>query len=543
MEAVNPKQLSVQARGFGSLPVLRQLGLMVGLAASVALGVAVVLWSQTPNYKLLYANLSDKDASLVMDALQKSKIVYKLDESSGSVLVQASQVHEARLNLAAQGLPKGTGAGFEMLEEKQGFGVSEFREKALYNRALEGELARTIASLSNIQTARIHLALPKQSAFVRNRQKPSASVMVSLFPGRNLESGQVDSIIHLVTSSVPDLDASRVTVIDQKGRLLSSRNMSQDFALTSSQFEYSQRLQDIYAKRIEDILTPIIGPGGVRAQVVADLDFTRTEQTQETYNPERSVVRSEQVVEERSSRASQAEGVPGALSNRPPVTAATPDQTAGAGKETSGMNNSSRRSTLNYELDKTISHTRVASGAIRRLSVAVVVDNKQGLDEAGEVVRTALTEEELARITGLVKDAVGFSSDRGDTINIINTAFSVPPQPEPLPEVPLWEQAWVWDVAKQGLGVVIALMLGFGVLRPVLRSLAKAGANAAVPGMTLGADGNLMLADDTVRLSGGKSAAGGTADYETNLNTAKGLVAQDPKRVAQVVKSWVGTDE
>jgi len=543
MEVVKPKQLSVQARGFGSLPVLRQLGLMVGLAASVALGVAVVLWSQTPNYKLLYANLSDKDASLVMDALQKSKIIYKLDEGSGSVLVQASQVHEARLNLAAQGLPKGTGAGFEMLEEKQGFGVSEFREKALYDRALEGELARTIASLSNIQNARIHLALPKQSAFVRNRQKPSASVMVSLFPGRNLEPGQVDSIIHLVTSSVPGLDTSRVTVIDQKGRLLSSRNTSQDLALTSSQFEYSQRLQDAYAKRIEDMLTPIIGPGGVRAQVVADLDFTSTEKTQETYNPEHSAVRSEQVVEEKSSGASQAEGVPGALSNRPPVTATTPDQSAGAGKETPGLKNSSRRSTLNYELDKTISHTRVASGAIRRLSVAVIVDNKQGLNEASEVVRTALTEEELGRITALVKDAVGFSADRGDTINIINTAFSVPPPPEPLPEIPLWEQAWVWDIAKQGLGVVIALVLGFGVLRPVLRSLAKAGANAAVPGMTLGADGNLMLADDTVRLSGGQRAGAGTADYETNLNTAKSLVAQDPKRVAQVVKTWVGTDE
>jgi len=543
MDVVNPKQLSVQARGFGSLPVLRQLGLMVGLAASVALGVAVVLWSQTPNYKLLYANLSDKDASLVMDALQKSKIVYKLDEGSGSVLVQGSQVHEARLNLAAQGLPKGTGAGFEMLEEKQGFGVSEFREKALYNRALEGELARTIASLSNVQNARIHLALPKQSAFVRNRQKASASVMVSLFSGRNLEPGQVESIVHLVTSSVPNLEANRVTVIDQKGRLLSSRNMSQDLALTSSQFEYSQRLQDAYAKRIEDILTPIIGPGGVRAQVVADLDFTSTEQTQETYNPERSVVRSEQVVEEKSSSALQAEGVPGALSNRPPATATAPGQTAGAGNETSGVNNSSRRSTLNYELDKTISHTRVAAGAIRRLSVAVVVDNKQGLNEAGEVVRTALTEEELGRITGLVKDAVGFNTDRGDTLNVINTAFSVPPQPEPLPEVPIWEQAWVWDIAKQALGVIIVLVLGFGVLRPVLRSLAKAGENAAVPGMALGADGNLMLADDTVRLSGGQPAGAGTADYEMNLNTAKSLVAQDPKRVAQVVKSWVGTDE
>lgn len=540
MEVVNPKQLTNQAKGFDALPLLRQLGLMVGLAASVALGVAIVLWSQTPNYKMLYSNLSSQDASLVMDALQKAKIDFKLDETSGSLMVSSSKVHEARLTLASQGLPKGTGKGFESLQENQSFGISQFQERAMYNRALEGELARTISSLANVQSARIHIAIPKQTAFVRNRRKPTASVVVNLYPGRNLEKGQVESIVHLVSSSVPEMESSQVSVIDNKGRLLTSRKNADDIGMSASQFEYKQKLEEYYSQRIENILTPIIGTGGVRAQVVADLDFTVLEQTQESFNPDLPALRSEQVFEEKSNASNQAVGIPGAATNQPSAANSEVLQEgsgAANGQNAGGSQNQTRRSTLNYELDRTISHTRRSAGGIRRLSVAVVVDDKQSA-QGEEIVRTPLKDKELAGLIALVKDAIGFNAQRGDTVNVINSAFSLPPQPQELPAIPLWEQAWVWDLAKQLLGGVVVLILAFGVLRPVLRSLAKIGSSTR---------GQEMMSLQGAGMAGGAVMPAAAAEkmkmnesYENNMATAKGMVAQDPKRVAQVVKHWVG---
>ncbi|MDH5189976.1 MAG: flagellar basal-body MS-ring/collar protein FliF [Gammaproteobacteria bacterium] len=542
MAEVNPAQLAAPARGFNALPVLKQLGLMIGLAASVALGVAVVMWAQTPNYKMLYSNLSDKDTGLVMDALEKAKIEYSIDQSSGSVLVAGSKVHDARMLLAAQGLPKSAGGGFDSMDEQQGFGVSQFQEKARYHRAMEEELARTIMTLANVQTARVHLAVPKQSVFVRNRKKPSASVVLNLYAGRNLQPGQIEAIVNMVASSVSELDTNQVSVIDQKGRLLSKTMQDGDLSLSAGQFDYKRQLEEYYSRRVEDILTPIIGAGGVRAQVVADLDFTTTEQTQESYNPDLPAVRSEQVVEETSNGGMSSAGVPGALPNQP----GTGGQGNAAEEGQSSSGSSSRRSVLNYELDRTISHTRKAAGSLRRISVAVVVDNKQVLDEAGEASRVKLTEDELARVISLVKDTIGFDAQRGDTVNVINAEFSQQPAPEPLPEPAIWEQAWVWDIAKQALGGAVILLLIFGVLKPVLGSLAKLDIGA---GMVGGTGGEVMFPG-----AGGGDTHGGAAitqqaqerqrlnqSYEVNMNTAKQMVAQDPKRVAQVVKSWVGT--
>ncbi len=544
MAEVNPEQIAAPARGFNALPVLKQLGLMIGLAASVALGVAVVMWAQTPNYQMLYSNLSDKDAGLVMDALEKSKIEYTVDQRSGSVLVAGSRVHDARMLLAAQGLPKSAGGGFDSMGEDQGFGVSQFQEKARYHRAMEEELARTIMTLANVQTARVHLAVPKQSVFVRNRRKPSASVVLNLYGGRNLQAGQIEAIVHMVASSVSELDTNQVSVIDQKGRLLSKSMQDGDLSLTAGQFDYKRRLEEHYSRRVEDILTPIIGVGGVKAQVVADLDFTTVEQTQESYNPDLPAVRSEQVVEEISSGSGlSSAGVPGALSNQP----GQGNITRGSGAEGQpSPRNSSRRSVLNYELDRTISHTRRSAGGLRRLSVAVVIDNKQVLDEAGEASKVKLSDEELVRVVSLVKDTIGFDAQRGDTVNVINAAFSQQPEPEPLPEQAIWEQPWVWDIAKQALGGLVILLLIFGVLKPVLASLAKLGQEAG---------GGIISGSDDVMFAGGDASAPGAGmvtqqaqerqrlnqSYEVNMNTAKQMVAQDPKRVAQVVKSWVGS--
>ncbi len=521
----------------------------------MALGVAVVMWGQEPSYRVLYSSLSDKDSGQIVDALQKNSIPYKVDQASGAIQVPVERVHDARLKLAAQGLPKGTSGGFEAMEGQQGFGTSQFMEAARYQRALEEELALSIATLNNVQGARVHLAIPKQSVFVRTKQEPSASVVVNLYPGRNLSDGEVTAIVHLVASSIPSLSAEQVTVIDQKGQLLTSQKASREMALSASQFEYTQRLEDSYVKRIEGILSPIVGAEGVRAQVVAEMDFTVTEQTQESFNKEKPALRSEQTSEEKTAAGGAASGIPGALSNQPPAAAtvapapanaATPAAAPAAGttaaeSSAAGSQNSSARATRNYELDKTISHTQMASGNVKRLSVAVVVNDRQSTDDNGDPVKTPLTPEELTRFTALVKDAVGFNEKRGDTVNVVNASFSVPEAVEPPPEPSFFEKPWLASLGKQlGAGFVVLLIV-FGVLRPVLSGLAARGDSVS---RGAGAQGDMMMAEDRLSLGGSTQAArlAGPSGYEANLSTAKTLAAQDPKRVAQVVKTWVASD-
>jgi flagellar M-ring protein FliF len=562
MAAAKTENMSASMRGFGSLPILRQLGLMVGLAASVALGVSVVLWSQTPNYRVLYSGLASQDAAQIADALQKDGIEYKVDEATGAVMVGADQVHAARLKLASQGLPKGTAQGFEMLNEQPTFGSSQFMESARYQHALEGELGRTIATLGNVQNARVHLALPKQSVFVRNREQPSASILVSLFPGRELSEGQVSSVVHLVASSVPNMSAERVTVIDQKGRLLTIPESSRGMQLTTNQFEYRRRLEDYYIKRIEDIISPMAGAGGVRAQVVAELDFSITEETKETFNPEQNALRSEQTVDEQSGLSGNVpSGVPGALTNQPPAGGTVTPPSSAAIKNPAALNapaaanngsaalNSTKRATRNYEVDRTISHTQMPTGSLRRLSVAVVIDDKQTVGQKGEAVRTPLKPEEITRLTALVKETVGFNEARGDSLNVINASFTVPAE-TPVPDQPLIERPWVKDLAKQGLGAIAVLLLIFVVLKPVLRSLAEKGKSVPatplqqIPGnpelTNMGSNQVGSPSQGTAFQAGGQS--NNNVNYESQLANARALVGQDPKRVAQVVKGWVATD-
>ncbi|MFQ5643755.1 MAG: flagellar basal-body MS-ring/collar protein FliF [Thiogranum sp.] len=545
--------------GFQGLPALRQIGLMVGLAASVAIGVAVVLWSQQPGYTLLYANLGSKDAGQVIDALQKSGIGFKVDETTGAVMVESGKVQSARMELAKDGLPEGNAMGFEMLQKEQGFGTSQFIETARFQRALEGELGRTIATLRNVENARVHLAIPKRSVFLRERSAPTASVMIDLYSGRSLDEEQVAAIVHLVSSSVPHLKPANVTVVDQRGELLNSASADNGMASTSTQFSYNRKLELTYAERIRQLLEPIIGAGRVRASISADLDFTTTERTQEVYNPGRPelrLLRSEQISEDSTTAGAGASGIPGALSNQPPDDAVV--QQADASGQSAGSQstapsaapvNNSKSSIRNYELDKTISHTKLASGTIRRLSIAVVIDDKQELDANDELVSKPWNDEELKRFTALVKDAVGFDEQRGDTINVINTSFIQQPEAEALPEPSLLEQPWVWDVAKQGVGVLGVLLVVFGVLKPVMRSLAEKGAqtmqaNAMVPAAA--AAGESGVGEDQLSLSGASpqqaQLAAPQIGYEQHLEAAKGAVGEDPKRVAQVVKNWVGED-
>lgn len=535
---------SAPLEGLVRLPVLRQLGVMVGLAASVAIGVAVVLWSQEPSYGVLYGNLGSKDASAVIEALQQEKVKFKLDEKTGAILIPAGSVPETRLKLANQGLPRSSASGLDILQQKPEFGTSQFMETARYQHALEGELARSIMTLNNVENARVHLALPKQTSFIRDRQQPSASVLVTLFPGRVLEDGHVSAIAHLVSASIPNLEPGRVTVVDQNGRLLNSKKAGSEVAPNQEQFDYTRRLEQSYIERIENLLTPIIGQFGVRAQVSADVDFTVTEQTQETYNPDLPALRSEQTYEERMASEGAA-GIPGALSNQPPAAGTAPEQAGPAGAPTAGAPNgkSLRRSTVNYELDRTISHSKLATGQVRRLSVAVVVDEKQTISDTGEVTRTSRTPEELERLTALVREAVGYNAQRGDSVNVISTPFVAPQAVEPLPEPPLWKQAWLMDVGKQLMGALLVILLLFGVLRPLLRSLATIRQEDLAAQAAAAAAAS--VAEDRLTLGGAPGVAQLTQQpsYENNIGMIRDMARQDPKHVAQVVKSWVSTEE
>lgn len=527
----------VNLSGVLRIPAVRQVLLLIGVAGAVAAGFAVVLWSQDPGFTQLYGDMESQEAAQVADALKSADIQYKLN-NDGSILVPAAQVHDARMQLASQGLPQSATAGMNAMQEQSSFGVSQFMESARYQHALEAELARTISSLGVVREARVHLALPKQTAFIRNSKSASASVLLQLYRGRGLEADQASAIVHLVASSVPNLVASDVTLIDQNGRLLSSGNEQPADAIAATQFKYSRQLEETYKRRIEDLLTPLLGAGRVRAEVVADMDFTYVEETRESFDPTRSVVRSEQINEEKQNGSgSLAAGIPGALSNQPPETGGVdPTQVATEAKQTEAQN-TSRSSTRNYEVDRTIRHTRPQSGAIRKLSVAVLVDSApQGAD----ATQTSVSDSDIERYTALVKEAVGFSDARGDTVVVLSEAFLAVAEPEEAEPPAIWERPAVRDAIKQGLGAIVALAIAFGVIRPMLRGVVSGG--PVVAGEYIARSSDYSGGSAATQTAGG-GAALPLPNYEEKVAAAKNITGHDPARVAQVVKKWVSSDD
>lgn len=538
--------------GFNSLGILRQLGLMVGLAASVAIGFAVVLWSQQPDYRLLYTNLSFTDANEVIEQLRLNNIPYRFDADGRAILVPESHVHTARLNLAAEGFTTDRTVGFELLDQDMGMGTSQFMETTRYRRGLEGELARTISNMTAIRAARVHLAIPKDTVFIRDQRKPRASVFLELFSGRQLERDQVAAIANLVASSIPELDVSDVTIVDQRGRLLNIRDADSDVVLAARQLEYVRQVEDTLVNRVTSILEPVVGLGNFRAEVSADIDFTEVEQASEMFNPDLPALRSEQTLEERREAGDAAMGVPGALSNQPPGPVAVPEVAGGAGEGAAGTGasgTSRNQATRNFELDRSISYTRQQMGGVQRLSVAVVVDDLQVVDpETGERTRTRWSEEDIDRLRMLVENAVGFSALRGDSVNVINSSF-VPTEEFVFEDPNFWEQDWFWNLIKQlGAGIFI-LILALGILRPVLKHLSASGSQ--VGGSDLGPAGQISaelesldgsgIADDKVTFGGVQSAAMATPNesFDYQLNEIRSMVAEDPARVAQAIKQWV----
>lgn len=538
--------------GINRLGMFRQIGLMVGLAASVALGLWLVLWLQEPNYQPLMNNIKPQDLEEVTRMLNLNGVDFKIDHRTGMLLVESTKLYEARMKLAANGITSEQTLGYEILDKEQSLGTSQFMESTKFKRSLEGELARSISSFNNVRNARVHLAIPKRSVFVRDTRHPTASVLIETSTSRPITREQVDSIVNLVAGSVAELNKADVTVVDQNGNLLSNNDESELDKMVSKEFEYSRKMEDVLNKRINSLLTPIMGADRFRSEVSADIDFTQIESTEESFNPDAQVIRSEQTLDEQ--RQTMADGgVPGALANQPPGNAQVPEQAGQAGAQNGGAPTNLRsQKTRNYEVDRTISYTRNQQGNLKRLTVAVAIDDIRNINpETGEVTFTPWSEPELERLTLLVRNAVGYSAARGDSVNVINTPFA-PVIVEPFVEPELWEQDWFWDMVWKGLAVLMAIIVIFTVIRPTFKNLAASGAQAKEFALAGDDDGLAQMASmdggaagERVSLSASDEflLPGASEGFDRQINALKGLIAEDPARVAQVIRQWVNVDD
>jgi len=533
-----PLNLEVLSR----LTQRQKLGAMAAVALAIALLVGAWLWTKEPPYGVLFSNLSDQDGGQIVTTLQQQNVPYKYSEGGGAILIPASMVHDVRLRLASQGLPKGGLVGFEVMENQK-LGISQFAEQINYQRGLEGELSRSIQTLGAVRAARVHLAIPKQTAFLRDEMKPSASVLVSLQPGRALDGAQIAGIVHLVSSSVPQLNPANVSVIDQDGKLISQQNDPLKTAgLDPNQLKYVKEVEARYLARVEAILEPLVGKGNFRAQIAAELDFSHIDQVEESYLPNPSpdtAIRSQQTAESGNGNP-PAIGVPGALTNQPPVPATAPITNPQVGAAAGGANangNFSRNATINYELDKTVRHTRGTPGIVKRLSVAVAINHKPGPVKDGVAGKpTPPTAEELKRINDLVREAVGLNQNRGDSINVAAANF-VPPEPELIPELPLWKDPTVIAFAKE-MGqyltiAMIAFLIWTKLLKPVFEMLAAAAHRVEAE--------EKAAAEEAEEVAAGHHAHHGPS-FEDRVKAAQELAHQNPKVVAELVKEWMGAN-
>ena len=531
----------------------QRMRLGAGIALLVVAAVAAMVMGRQPDYKVLFSNLSDKDGGAIVAQLSQMNVPYKHADGGGAILIPAERVHDVRLRLATQGLPRGSVTGFELMETNR-FGMTQFQERLNFQRGLEGELTRSIQALSSVQGARVHLALPNQNGFFREQQKPSASVLVSLHPGRILDRAQLAGIVHLVASSVPELAPSAVSVLDDTGKLLSqSPDAAGEEGINAQQLLYVQQIEQQYARRIMEILEPVVGRNNVKAQVSAELDFSRTESTSEQFRPNQTpdsgAIRSQQVLESSGTANKTATGVPGAVANQPPapsaapVNGANPAPTAG-GQQGAEESTSKRESTTNYEVDKTVKVTRGNNWAIKRLSAAVVVNYQALAEEKGGASPKPLTPEQIEQMTGLVRETIGFNKERGDSVNLMNTPFLS--SETPAPAVPLWKQPETIELAKTfawPLGAVLfAALVLLGLVRPALKGTAKPAEAVPVAGGQLSA----LVADEPDRPAlpapSKKDEVVEVTPEQLRLEEARVLAKANPVAVANILKTWVHGD-
>jgi len=531
----------------------QRMRLGAGIALLVVAAVAAMVMGRQPDYKVLFSNLSDKDGGAIVAQLSQMNVPYKHADGGGAILIPAERVHDVRLRLATQGLPRGSVTGFELMETNR-FGMTQFQERLNFQRGLEGELTRSIQALSSVQGARVHLALPNQNGFFREQQKPSASVLVSLHPGRILDRAQLAGIVHLVASSVPELAPSAVSVLDDTGKLLSqSPDAAGEDGINAQQLLYVQQIEQQYARRIMEILEPVVGRNNVKAQVSAELDFSRTESTSEQFRPNQTpdsgAIRSQQVLESSGTANKTATGVPGAVTNQPPapsaapVNGANPAPTAG-GQQGAEESTSKRESTTNYEVDKTVKVTRGNNWAIKRLSAAVVVNYQALAEEKGGASPKPLTPEQIEQMTGLVRETIGFNKERGDSVNLMNTPFLT--SETPAAAVPLWKQPETIELAKTfawPLGAVLfAALVLLGLVRPALKGTAKPAEAVPVAGGQLSA----LEADEPDRPAlpapSKKDEVVEVTPEQLRLEEARVLAKANPVAVANILKTWVHGD-
>ncbi|MBK1721317.1 flagellar basal-body MS-ring/collar protein FliF [Thiocystis violacea] len=553
--------LSTGMKTFTEMPTGRQVALIGMIAGGVVAAVAILFWALKPSYAPIFGQMESAEAAQVMQALTQLGVPYKVDNLTGRVEIPQQRIAETRLLLAGQGLPKSTDIGFELLQQDAGFGTSRLIEGARYQRALEGELGRSVAALDPVESARVHIAKAERSVFVRERTPPSASVVVHLKGGRSLTDAQVGAIVHLVSSSVPELTPERVTVVDQTGRLLTLDDKDEGNTLSLDNLDYTHRVEASYADRVQALLTPIVGRDRVRVQVAADLDFSRVERTEETFDPDRTAVRSEQSnEEERIGNDPAAGGIPGALTNQPPQ-GGTVGERAAANASPLVPSSRSQQTTRNYEVDRTIAHVQETPGGIQRLTAAVVVDYQDEVNDAGEPVRVPRSEAELETIRALVREAIGFKEARGDSIRVSSASFV--PESADADGVEFWTETWFLELVKVVGGFLTALLVLLLVVRPGIRQLmpqpeppeeqAALEADGEHPALTdqSGSDSDEEgdgEGEELVALSHQPSAIGslmgpkGADQQQLDLEAVRQMVKEDPKRVVQVMKSWLAED-
>ncbi|MFG6429279.1 flagellar basal-body MS-ring/collar protein FliF [Roseateles sp. LYH14W] len=528
------------------LPLRSKLTMGAGLLALAGAMLAITLWSTQGDYRPLYSGLADKDGGEIISQLSALNVPYK-HQAGGTILVPAGQVYEVRMKLAAQGLPKGGGtgaaAGFELMD-KSSIGQTQFAERLNFQRGLQGELARTITGMADVADARVHLAIPQQNGFFREQQKPSASVLVTLRGGRTLDRSQIASIVHLVSNAVPELHPKAVSVHDQTGALLSQTHDAAASGLDGQQLHYKQQVEAGYNRRILELLEPVVGRDNLRATVTADVDFSQTEATAEEYRPNQgpnaqAAVRSSQSNESNNTNAGLPTGVPGAATNQPPVPAVAPVNGASAPLQAAqggaGNGNSRREQVTNYELDKTVRVTRGAVGNVKRLNAAIVVNHRTTTDAKGKTTTQPVSEAETARLTDLVKEAMGFSAERGDSVKVVSAPFVVD-KTEPV-DMPLWKQPWLLDIARSAIVplafVAIALIAVFGMIRPAI----KAAAPLPPPEKPDAVD---ELVDDAELLPGAEGLPRLEAPlHNEKLERARQLARDNPVAVANIMRDWI----
>jgi flagellar M-ring protein FliF len=547
---IQPPRQSAFGAGLARMDRTQKMRLGLGALALLVMALALFFMGQQPEYRVLYTNLNDKDGGAIVAQLAQMNVPYKYTEGGQAIMVPSDKVHDTRLRLASLGLPKGSVNGFELMEANR-FGMTQFQERLTFQRGLEGELTRSIQSLSSVASARIHLALPNQNGFFREQQKPTASVLVTLHPGRTLDKAQIAGIVHLVASSVPEMNPKAVSVVDDAGTLLSATPDDQSASADGEKLKYTQQIEQLYTRRILDMIEPLVGVGNVKAQVSADVDFSLVESTSELHKPnqgaEAGAIRSQQLVEDGTPPVAQPAGVPGATTNQPPATGTAPINgeaaPLAAGGSADKAGNSRRESVINYEVDKTVKVVREASGTVRRLSAAVVVNHRAVTDpKTGKVSSAAIPPEQLDQMTALVRETIGFSKDRGDSVNVMNAEFNVV-APVEVEAIPWWRQpenmelarSMAWPMGMLGMGLLVLM----GLVRPGIKLMKTV---PALPAAQEPQQLNAVLDDEPERPALPEPVSTEPTPEMVRLADAKRLALENPVAVANIVKGWVNGD-